>query len=66
MRLLIIGSLSGQFGAASRIAVQRGAKVTQADGITQGMDVLRSGQGADLVMCDVAFDIERLIADMKA
>jgi two-component system response regulator FlrC len=66
MRLLIIGSLSGQFGAASRIAVQRGAKVTQADGITQGMEVLRSGQGADLVMCDVAFDIEQLIADMKA
>ena len=66
MRLLIIGSLSGQFGAASRIAMQRGAKVTQADGITQAMEVMRSGQGADLVMCDVAFDIEQLIADMKA
>ena len=66
MRLLIIGSLSGQIGAASRIAMQRGAKVMQADGITQALDVLRSGQGADLVMCDVAFDIEQLIAAMKA
>jgi two-component system response regulator FlrC len=66
MRLLIIGSLSGQIGAASRIAMQRGAKVMQADGISQALDVLRSGQGADLVMCDVAFDIEQLIAAMKA
>jgi two-component system response regulator FlrC len=66
MRLLIIGSLSGQIGAASRIAMQRGAKVMQADGISQALDVLRSGQGADLIMCDVAFDIEQLISDMKA
>ncbi len=66
MRLLIIGSLNGQIGAASRIAMQRGAKVIQADGITQAMEVMRSGQGADLVMCDVAYDIERLLAAMKA
>ncbi len=66
MRLLIIGSLNGQIGAASRIAMQRGAKVIQADGITQAMDVMRSGQGADLVMCDVTYDIEQLLAAMKA
>ena len=66
MRLLIIGSLNGQIGAASRIAMQRGAKVIQAEGISQAMEVMRSGQGADLVMCDVAYDIEQLIASMKA
>src|SRR4051812_39453881 len=66
MRLLIIGSLNGQIGAASRIAMSRGAKVIQADGIAQAMDVLRSGQGADLVMADVAFDVEQLLAAMKA
>jgi two-component system response regulator FlrC len=66
MRLLIIGSLSGQIGAASRIAMQRGAKVIQADGITQAMEVMRSGQGADLIMCDVAYDIDQLLAAMKA
>ncbi|MBX7200545.1 MAG: sigma-54 dependent transcriptional regulator [Rhodospirillaceae bacterium] len=65
MRLLIIGSLSGQIGAASRIAIQRGAKVLQAEGVSQAMDVMRSGQGADLVMADVAFDIEQLLAEMK-
>ncbi len=66
MRLLIIGSMNGQIGAASRIAMQRGAKVTQADGIPQGLEVLRSGQGADVVMCDVTFDIEQLIAALKS
>jgi len=66
MRLLIIGSLNGQIGAASRIAMQRGAKVIQAEGITQAMEVMRSGQGADLVMCDVVYDIEQLLAAMKA
>ena len=49
MRLLIVGSLGGQIGAASRIAIQRGAKVQQADSIETGLKVLRSGQGADLV-----------------
>ncbi len=66
MRLLIIGSLNGQIGAASRIAMQRGAKVIQAEGITQAMEVMRSGQGADLVMCDVVYDIEQLLTAMKA
>ncbi len=66
MRLLIVGSLSGQIGAASRIAMQRGAKVIQAEGIAQAMDVMRSGQGADLVMCDVAYDINMLMEAMKA
>jgi len=66
MRLLIIGSLGGQVGAASRIAMQRGAKVLQAEGISQGLDVLRSGQGADVIMVDVAFDIEHLVAALKA
>src|SRR3954466_9941682 len=66
MRLLILGSLNGQIGAASRIAMNRGAKVIHADGIAQAMDVMRSGQGADLVMADVVFDIEQLLAAMKA
>jgi DNA-binding NtrC family response regulator len=64
MRLLIIGTLQGQIGAASRIAVQRGAKVLQADSIPQGLDIIRSGQGVDLVMIDVALDIAELVNSM--
>ncbi len=66
MRLLIIGSLQGQIGAASRIVMQRGAKVTQAETIEKGMEFLRGGQGADLVMVDVRLDLEQLFAALKA
>ena len=64
MRLLIIGTLQGQIGAASRIAVQRGAKVLQADSIPQALDIMRSGQGVDLVMIDVGLDVANLVTSM--
>jgi two-component system, response regulator FlrC len=66
MRLLIIGGLSGQIGAATKIAMDRGAKVTHANDIEQGLASLRSGQGADLVMCDVSQDIGRLVRGLAA
>ncbi|WP_343869660.1 sigma-54 dependent transcriptional regulator, partial [Caenispirillum bisanense] len=65
MRLLIIGSLGGQIGAASQIAIARGAEVGQADDIPRGLDRLRS-TGADLVMVDVALDVEQLILSLAA
>ncbi|HEY8382408.1 MAG TPA: sigma-54 dependent transcriptional regulator [Microvirga sp.] len=60
MRLLIIGRLNGELVAASKIAMQRGAQVTQADGVDQGLTVLRA-KGADLIMVDVAQPIGRLV-----
>jgi two-component system, response regulator FlrC len=65
MRLLIIGSLDGQIGAASQIAIARGAKVTIADDVTQGLEILRE-KGADLVMIDVRRDIKSLIDSLAA
>jgi len=64
MRLLIIGSLQGQIGAATKIAMDRGAKVTHATDIDQAMASLRSGNGADLVFCDVTFDIGLLVRSL--
>ena len=61
MRLLIIGRLSGELVAASKIAMSRGAAVTQADGVAQALNVLR-GKGADLIMIDVALAIADLVA----
>jgi two-component system response regulator FlrC len=61
MRLLIIGSLQGQIGAATKIAMDRGAKVTHTSDIEQALTELRSGRGADLIMCDVGLDIGRLV-----
>ncbi|MCB2108974.1 MAG: sigma-54-dependent Fis family transcriptional regulator, partial [Rhodobacteraceae bacterium] len=66
MRLLIIGSLGGQIGAASRIAMQRGAKVLQADSIAQGLEIARGGQGTDVIMADVTLDLAELIDGLKS
>ncbi|KMO40511.1 ATPase AAA [Methylobacterium variabile] len=60
MRLLIIGRLNGELVTASRIAMSRGAAVTQADGVEQGLAVLRA-KGADLVMVDVSLPIRTLV-----
>ncbi len=66
MRLLIIGGLQGQLGTATKIAMDRGAKVTHATDIEQGMASLRGGVGADLVLCDVKSDIGHLVRSLAA
>ena len=66
MRLLIVGSLQGQIGAATKIAMDRGAKVTHATDIDQAMASLRGGTGADLVFCDVGYDIGALVRQLAA
>ncbi|MBB4286962.1 sigma-54-dependent transcriptional regulator [Roseospira goensis] len=66
MRVLIIGAMEGQVGAAARIAVQRGAKVAQADDVAAGLEALRGGRGADLVMVDGQFDVAGLIDALAA
>ncbi|MCE4223615.1 sigma-54-dependent Fis family transcriptional regulator [Methylobacterium sp. C25] len=60
MRLLIVGRLSGELVTASKIAMNRGAAVTHADGIEQGLAVLRA-RGGDLVMVEVSLDIRRFV-----
>lgn len=65
MRLLIIGAMDGQIGAASQIAMARGAKVSIAEDVDQGLEFLR-GQGADLVMVDVRRDVHRLIECLES
>ena len=57
MRLLIVGTLNGQIGAATQIAMARGAKVSHAETIDAALASLRAGRGADLVMVDVQLDI---------
>lgn len=66
MRLLIIGAMSGQIGAASQIAVARGAKVTHADDVEHGLNTLRNGQSADVIMIDTCLDIGALIKHLKS
>ncbi len=60
MRLLIIGRLNGELVTASKIAMNRGAAVTNAESLPQGLAVLRA-KGADLIMIDVALPIRELV-----
>ena len=66
MRLLIVGGLQGQIGLATKIAMDKGAKVTHASDIEQALASLRGGVGADLVFCDVALDIGALVRGLAA
>ena len=65
MRLLIIGDLDGQIGAASKIARDRGAKVSQVRDVDGALEMLREGQGADLLMVEVGEDIARLVSALE-
>lgn len=66
MRLLIIGELEGQIGAASRIARSRGAKVSQTPAIDSALNLLRNGQGAEMIMIEAKADIRKLISMLEA
>ncbi|MGE0533074.1 MAG: sigma-54 interaction domain-containing protein [Hyphomonadaceae bacterium] len=66
MRLLIVGPLGGQISAATRIAMDHGAKVAHVDTIEQATSALRAGRGADLLMVDARLDIAALIAANEA
>jgi DNA-binding NtrC family response regulator len=64
MRLLIIGTLDGQIGAASQIAMARGATVSHVNDVAGALEALRLGRGADLIMADVKLDIKTLIESL--
>jgi len=64
MRLLIIGALGGQIGAASQIAMSRGAKVSQVNDVEAALKSLRSGKGADMAMIDVNLPIRQLVESL--
>jgi len=66
MRLLIIGTLEGQIGAAAQIAVRQGAKVIQSDDVEAGLAAIRAAKGADLVMVDVRLDVAQLIGSLNS
>lgn len=61
MRLLIVGDLGGQLGAASKIARDRGAKVAQVSDIDGAYHMLCEGQGADVILVEVHQDIARFV-----
>ncbi len=61
MRVLVLGSLSGPLGEASRLAIAAGARIEQADAIATALARLRGNVAFDLVLCDVAHDVAALV-----
>lgn len=66
MRVMMIGNLGGQLSVASKIAFDRGAKVTHFDTIEQALAALRAGRGADLIMAEFHLDLEKLTSALDA
>ena len=66
MELLIIGTLNGQIGAASKIALAQGGHVSISDTVEQGLDILRLGKSIELVMIDVKLDVHKLISSLDS
>lgn len=65
MELLIVGTLDGQIGAASKIAIEQGGQVSLAATVEQALDVLRSGKSVELVMIDVKLDVHKFISSLE-
>ncbi len=61
MRLLVIGQLTAELGAAARLAIARGIRLDQTDTVVAGLRLLRNDAGIDLVLCDIALDILTLL-----
>ena len=66
MRVLIIGSLSGELGQAGRLAIARGASLDQADDADTALAHLRADARVDLVLCDIAHDVGAIVRALTA
>lgn len=66
MEILIVGTLDGQIGAASKIAIAQGGQVSVADSVESALDILRSGKSVELVMIDVKLDIYKFISSLES
>ena len=61
MKVLIVGRLEGHITEASKIALARGAKVSHVNSISEAMNALRLGQGAEVAMVDVNLDVGDMV-----
>jgi DNA-binding NtrC family response regulator len=66
MRVLIVGGHNDEIATAIGMAVERGAMLRHVLSPEAGLEELRAGRGADLVLIDVAADIGGLIRSLAA
>lgn len=66
MRLLVIGTINSEIQSAIAIASQKGARVFFEHNINAGIEYLRKGQGADLVLIDAKLHIANFVSGIKS
>ncbi len=64
MNILIVGTLGGHVTTATKLAIEKGASVSQINSMEEALSYLRLGQGGDLVLFDVTLDIKTFIASL--
>ena len=66
MRMMIIGALSGELAQAARLAMDRGARIDQADTREAALATLRRDPRVDLVLCELSHDVGALVRALAA
>ncbi len=61
MRIMIVGTLSGRLGEASRLARDAGAALEHAETVDQAIRAIGRGAHVELVFCDVSQPITELL-----
>lgn len=63
--VLIAGKFCGELKRAGEIAVSRGAKLSQANGLEDILGIMRQSGRINLIMAELPFDIERLVRMLR-
>lgn len=65
MRILVIGKIQSEVSEACRIAMDNGAKISNAENIEEGFKKVLAGDGAETILVDIEDDVEQLIKLLK-
>lgn len=65
MRVMIISAFDGYVSTAAQMAISRGAQVFPVESIMKALELLRNGQGADVLFVDLHHDIVSLMEALK-
>jgi len=66
MKLLVVGKINSEVQKAISIATKKGARVFFEHEVDSGIEYLRSGKGADLVLIDSKLDIKQFVDSSKS
>ena len=66
MRMMIIGAMEGALAQAARLAMDRGARIAQADSREAALATLRRDPRVDVVLCELSHDVGAVVRALAA